>query len=101
MRCCCNPAKVLGTVEVRNPHLSEQVWVIPVCRSVDFSMTSPSDVQVARHVIRLPLGRVMLQDGQMVEALKSMDTPIEELRKIPSFREAGRFSPSSPARTEG
>lgn len=78
VRCCCDAGKLLGTVDVPdglNPG-----------DKVDFRLTSGED-------LRLELGTVYHHHGffltdELGTAVKSMDTPIEKLREIPSFKEA-------------
>lgn len=76
IRCCCNPNKLLGTVEAPGDGAP----------SVKFTIVGWTDP------LELPWGTCELgprhaERGRRFRALKSMETPIEVLRLIPSFEE--------------
>lgn len=107
IRCCCNPAQLLGWVELRRDHIREG-------EEITFTLYEPEPLELPDaeadfwahgraampEVLRLPVafwwhnllvidqlegGKINRESGL---ALKSNDTPIEKLRRIPGFREA-------------
>ncbi len=101
IRCCCDPGKLLGTVEVDVPHLSEgqvfEFFLQPVIHLRPFWEQKDGDLFVSEPGERLSLP-VGFWQGEIrfvgaaweraaVLALSSNDTPIEKLRRIASFRE--------------
>jgi hypothetical protein len=79
IRCCCNPAKVLGTVDIPEH---------PSGKAPAFRFALPDG-----GVIYLQVGKVSRYNAysgeyEHIRALNSNETPIEILRQIPTFKEA-------------
>lgn len=102
IRCCCDPGKLLGWVELRQEQIREGDVLSFILRPVVsvLSLGSAADAPVsAPERLTLP---VAFWQGDIYDigvgeyawkremglALKSNDTPIETLRRIPSFQEA-------------
>ena len=80
VRCCCDAGKLLGTVPVSREYKPGD--------HVNFLyQVTPQPL-----MLTLPVGQCFVQESPNVSrqkaAIKSMDTPIETLRKIPGFEEA-------------
>lgn len=77
IRCCCNPAKLLGTVDVPDTMRRTVRWAI-----------------ADGEILELPIAPITMPDGHghfmSYAAIKSMDTPLWKLKCIPSFREVNR-----------
>ena len=72
IRCCCNPGKLLGSVEVPTGAERQRYVAFPIN---DFGN------------VRLEVG-LCHHAGRKEFALKSMDLGMDVLRSIPSFKEA-------------
>lgn len=99
IRCCCEPGRLLGTVEVDVPYLYEgQTLHFHVRASLSlrpFWEQRDGDlfVEHAGEKLALPVAHVQGYDfasGEYLRglAVKSNDTPIEKLRLIAGFQEA-------------
>jgi hypothetical protein len=93
VRCCCDPGKLLGTVEVPSD------FVVAPGRRLKFAwfearyppFTDPSLPPRSAEVIELEIGEVIFPVTRFnipatTFAFKSNDIPIERLKKIPSWR---------------
>jgi hypothetical protein len=87
IRCCCNPGMLLGTVEVPEAKRLEP----------EYTFRLPDGKSVKMETGAICNKRLLVLDGRMEalavevelqQAIKSMDLPIETLRKIPTFEEA-------------
>lgn len=80
VRCCCQPKKLLGWMDVREPRHGSSVTFL-----LTRSLLDPQHGSVQR--LTLPLAPIV-EDGRSWLAFKAEDTPIETLRRIGAFREA-------------
>lgn len=98
IRCCCDPGKLLGYVEVDRPYIYEGEVLQFVLRSewkLEHWWNLDSNDSVALRPpapLRLPVAFVHGFDRSTGEpihglAIKSNDTPIETLRRIIGFQE--------------
>jgi hypothetical protein len=93
IRCCCEPGRLLGTVEVDVPYLyAGQVLhfhVPPAISLRPYWEQRDGELFIEHQAERLalPVARV---HGEFLDglAIKSNDTPIETLRRIRGFQEA-------------
>lgn len=98
IRCCCDPGKLLGYVEVDRTFIYEGLtlnfFLCPVASLKPFWSQRDGDLlsYTSSEQLQLPVAMVSGHDrsGEWIHglALKSNDTPIEQLRRIRSFREA-------------
>lgn len=87
VRCCCQPQKLLGTVEVRDDHGDVVVFDIPGPHSGPRELSAVASM----NVVQLPVAIINILDGygrQAYRAVKAEGVSIETLRTIPSFIEA-------------
>lgn len=92
VRCCCQPARLLGTLPIPD---NAQSWSYPVCKAS--RVTSPQALLRAAsagakpETLTLELQKfAVIVDGRSVTgiALKADGVPLEKLRRIPGFIEA-------------
>lgn len=99
IRCCCEPGKLLGTVEVDVPYLYEgQLLRFHVRGAISLKPAweqRDGDLFMEHRPewLALPVSRVqgyVFSSGEYLNglAVKSNDTPIEKLRLIAGFQEA-------------
>jgi hypothetical protein len=97
IRCCCDPGRLLGWVELPAEHIREgDVYTLSL-RPDPFPIVSPKQVDViaTADLLELPVAfwyqRVESLEGTASRigglALKSNDTPIETLRRVRGFQE--------------
>lgn len=85
IRCCCVPEKLLGWVPCvpRDGHA-----IFTITKPQTFDIFNPSEYPPAITVERLALPMALYRDGDREwMAIKSQETPIEKLRRIPGFIE--------------
>lgn len=91
VRCCCDPSKLLGYLQVpaRLAYTGAKIG-IPVLEGLLLEAGQEPRAQYGR--IDLEVGRVCAEGerGEGHLAVKSNDTSIEALRKIPGFEEVLR-----------
>lgn len=88
VRCCCQPQKLLGTVEVRNGTVAEQAVYFGLM--VDWSPYAIKDETVVPPTVRsLTLYTDIWTDdnGERHVAVKAEGVGLDVLRRIPSFEE--------------
>ena len=92
VRCCCNPTRLIGYLEVREQLIypgGSIDFVIPARRRLADLRAGDGpveeEIEPARKVT-LPVERIAY-GSQVWLALKSDETPIEILRQIPGFIE--------------
>jgi hypothetical protein len=99
IRCCCDPGRLLGTVEVDVPYLYEgQAIRFYARRAISLKpwweqRDGDLFVEHLPERLELPVARVegyARGSGEYLNglAVKSNDTPIETLRRIAGFQEA-------------
>lgn len=99
IRCCCEPGRLLGTVEVDVPYLYEgqrlHFFVRPSLSLKPWHEQRDGDlfIQHPGEKLVLPVARVqgyVFGSGEYLNglAVKSEETPIEKLRLIAGFQEA-------------
>lgn len=85
VRCCCHPRKLLGYLRLhdRDVHPGDLVFDV---RLTPLVFGAPKAMQLGAGVSRvvLTIGHVTKGDRVWL-AVKSNDTPIELLRKVPTF----------------
>ncbi len=89
VRCCCQPQKILGTLELRSLALRQEVYIPPEYPSIwskpeainEIVQVPPYETIVLRQFYHLATGELEL-------AVYSDDRPIEFWRKFKGFREA-------------
>ncbi len=94
VRCCCQPMKLLGYLPVPPSRAAGDTvtFVIrPVVHCSPFGVAGGECAQVCRaETVALPVARFQSRVGERHLALKSEETPIEVLRRIPGFVERVR-----------
>jgi hypothetical protein len=103
IRCCCDPGKLLGTVEVPDSGFYEGAVLRFALRSdpLDWLKPPPEPQPLLEQgTLSLPVASFGIGRGGILTvgetaweqglAIKSNDTPIEVLRRIPTFQEAER-----------
>lgn len=75
VRCCCHAGKLLGTVEVSRVAGLDHSW--------EFVAHDGE-----RSTVTLQWGRVQFPPTLPYIALKSMDLPLDTLRRIPTWKDA-------------
>lgn len=104
VRCCCDPGKLLGTVELAGVEAIREGdrYTLPLRQEEPLEIgDAEADFfafgQTKTEMLTLPIDFwskwIVAEDGTppVMEcglAFKSNDTPIEKLRRIPSFEEA-------------
>ena len=92
VRCCCAPAKLLGTLPIPSAQYSPSfTFVVMKSRSFDYRRPSGPWAAWPRTItLDLRLWSAPNAQGEMVQgfALKADGVPIETLRLIPGFIEA-------------
>lgn len=88
VRCCCQPKKLLGYVEVPEDAVrSGNTYMFPVRAVVEHLIPNDSLAVIKTEVVNLPIAELFTNGGRRL-AFKSEETPIETLRRIPGFVEA-------------
>lgn len=96
VRCCCRPEKLLGYLPVRDQiHVARGVMLRFVVRPDKWVCVDGRKPSLYRDIVTLPVemfsASTMRPDGEFDRdshlALKSEETPIERLRRIPGFVE--------------
>lgn len=101
IRCCCDPGKLLGTVEVPADRFYEGAVLRFTLRNDQKDWLKEPEAPkplLDQGTIALPVASFGIGRGGILTvgetaweqglAIKSNDTPIETLRRIPSFKEA-------------
>ncbi len=88
VRCCCNPKKLLGSIEADPSVLVNRYKITRRCRVNAWKPEDP--VMDMDFIVELPVGAYYEPEssGHPYLVLKSNDVPIEVLRTLPSFEEA-------------
>jgi hypothetical protein len=73
VRCCCQPRKLLGYLDIPTPRAGHIVFPLPGERGFDS--------------LSLPVATFQDENGNRYKAIKSEETPIETLRRLPCFIE--------------
>ena len=85
VRCCCNPDRVLGTVDL--PRVDKRfVYVWPKVKCLPFEGVVDKSVSIPR----LEIAQVAFPDGTYEYAVKSEDRPDEFWDTLPTFRRGDR-----------
>lgn len=89
VRCCCEPSRILGFVTIHEPPKVGCWYSFPLLERTAFKDVKPPAVQ---HSISLQADTVKSWQTLRTEyALRSDETPIDTLRKIPGWREVNRL----------
>ena len=84
VRCCCTPRKLLGWLDVKEGLRPGDVANFML---MEKRLTLEGDTSGKFEVVQLPIQRIA-EGSKSWLALKSEETPIEKLRKIPGFKES-------------
>lgn len=91
VRCCCQPQKLLGTIEVPDGTKAETLLHFPLTKNVPladwFAATGPASTKEAFEEVRLYTD-VWCGQGRRVVAVKAEGVGLDVLRRIPTFVEA-------------
>jgi hypothetical protein len=97
VRCCCQPTKLLGWIDVDASKVIEGRTL--VFTPPRYALLHRENVEVlptaADDRIALPIAMVQFPDGRQYLALKSEETPIERLRTLKAFIEAPPPEPAT------
>jgi len=91
VRCCCQPKKLLGTVEVPNGTKANDLLVFPLMTMMDVHWGAPyesPEVGVSLDTLRLQCKTFVPQGRSGYPAVKAEGVSLDTLRRIPSFEEA-------------
>lgn len=87
VRCCCQPTKILGTMEVSSRAFEcKRILIAPPLPLVSQSARS-SEAQEVPTPAEVSIRRIELGGGNREWAIYTEDRGIEFWRRIPSFRE--------------
>jgi hypothetical protein len=81
VRCCCQPQKLLGWLEVPDPNARRVMFRL----SARFGYCDPGSPP---SVVQFDIATIHFADGRHYRAVKAEGAPLELLRRIRSFREA-------------
>lgn len=95
VRCCCQPKKLLGWLDVPKGARSFKVAIMELNQSALRAHFSDGCVNTDQFVdryctpriVELPIATIV-NEGRTYKAIKSEETPIETLRMISGFAEA-------------
>lgn len=82
VRCCCQPQKLLGWMDVREDATE---IVFPILRNMPLIHFNDS-VSYDRVVLRI--AKIVHSDEKSYLAIRAEDIPLETLRRLPGFIEA-------------
>lgn len=86
VRCCCQPRRLLGWLEVPDPGAPSVVVPVVSLNSVDGSPVQRPEPSFS--TFTLPLANLRDEVGHMRRAVKAEGMSIETLRSVPGFVEA-------------
>jgi hypothetical protein len=90
VRCCCNPCKLLGTVEVAGElqNYVRYTFALTMPHKDYIEKVAHLSTEVILEVGRWQAGDYLLEMQTGGLALKSMNTPIDTLRRITTWKDA-------------
>ncbi len=91
VRCCCQPRRLLGWLEIDGAAWDGRVVRLVVAVAAPWTVRRPPEtptLQLQHRVVSLPVAWFSEPGQPRRLALKSEETPIETLRRIPGFTEA-------------
>lgn len=93
VRCCCSPTKLLGTLPFPECAI-EFAYPLVQPKTTDFLRAARRSVPFEKVTLSLSTWRGFDADGKPIggQALKADGIPIETLRRVPGFIEAGAAS---------
>lgn len=78
VRCCCQPMKLLGYLPATGPLSAKMRFVI---------WGEPDDNSIGYEYVELSIGTICVPPDNRYGVIKAEGMTLEELRRIPSFRE--------------